>query len=307
MKKTLNIIFILMNIAFISLYSLCGCTSKTEIDATSSTVDSVSDEISQYNKGVKSMKNNDWDDAIKYFSDIQYKDSSVLLEKCKKEKGMHENSDYDFLETMSKSIMKRYEASEENDDREKCIEIELEMIGDFKNKTFYDLELKQLADDYIDGVEIEKKSLTETDGNKQLKYYEGHAKRFKTLKKLTDNYGLLNDNIDYKTNYYNQADKEIEYYTAYKEIEADLKEQFGENVLCDYVDDVTSRIRIKNNTKYDYDMTIHFVFYDGDDTIVETNEVYYEDIKAGKKYNLDFYFPINAESFDYYTEEYIDL
>ena len=54
-----------MNIAFISLYSLCGCTSKTEIDATSSTVDSVSDEISQYNKGVKSMKNNDWDDAIK--------------------------------------------------------------------------------------------------------------------------------------------------------------------------------------------------------------------------------------------------
>ena len=52
---------------------------------------------------------------------------------------------------------------------------------------------------------------------------------------------------------------------------------------------------------------MHFIFYDSDGTIVDTNEIYYEDIVAGKNYNLDFYFPVNAERFDYYTEEYFEF
>lgn len=285
-------------------------TSQTETpteNATQAETETESKIESEYKQGVEAMDNGEWDIAIQCFSDIEYKDSEELLEICKKEKGMHENADYAFLEAIGESVMERYEVAEETNNTEKCIEIELEILGGFKDKTFYDNDLKKLAISYIDGVELEKQSLSEEDGHVQLKYHEGHAKRFEALKLLTDNYGLLNDNIDYKTTYYNQADKEIEYYYALKEVEADLQNQYGDNVNISYVNEVTSRIQIKNNTKYDYDMIMHFIFYDINGTIIDTNDYYYKDIKAGKNYNLDFYFPPDTESFDFYAEEYIDL
>lgn len=270
---------------------LGGCTSQED----------------KYNLGLDAMKNNEWDTAIEYFSNIEFKDSKELLEKCKKEKGMHEKSDYDFLDTMGKSLMKRFEISEAHpDDKERCIQTELEMIGKFKDAEFYDLELQKLAVEYIDGVEIEKQSLSEANGNKQLKYYEGHAKRFESLKALTDNYGFLADNVDYKTNYYNKTDKEIERYAAYKEIETDINnQQIGNSI--NYVDYSTYRMHITNNTKYDYDMSIHFIIYDENETIVYTSDNYYEDIKSGSNYNIDFYAPDGAHHFTWYAEEFIDL
>ena len=280
-----------MLICIIAILILSGCSNQED----------------KYNSGKEAMNNGDWDKAIECFTDIEYKDSKELLAQCTKEKGMNEKSDYAFLDAMSKSIMKRYEVSEKTDDIEKCTAIELELIGKFKDAEFYDSELQKLAIDYINAVELEKQSITESNGNKQLKYYEGHSKRFQIMQTLTDNYGLLADNVDYKTNYYNNANKESERYSAYKLVEEDLHKQLGDDLECDYVDDVTYRIKIKNNTEYDYDMMMHFIFYDADGTIVDTNEIYYEDIVAGKKYNLDFYFPVNAERFDYYTEEYFEF
>lgn len=259
---------------------------------------------SKYNNGVEAMNNGEWDNAIEYFSDVDYNNSKELLEKCITEKGMHENSDYLFLETMAESLMKRYEDSKNIDDAEILAETELEMISEFKDKPFYDKELKELALVYIEGVENEKNSFSAENGRKQLKYYEGHAKRFEVLKKLTDNYDFLKDNSDYKANYYNKAETEMEYLTAFKEIESDLdKQQFD----AYYVDDITCRIEIQNNTKYNYNMMVHFTFYDSKGAVAGTFENYYEDIISGKKYNLDFYPQTNFSTFDYYTEEYVEL
>lgn len=257
-----------------------------------------------YNAGKEAMRNGDWEKAIECFSDTDFSDSKDLLAQCTKEQGMHEKADYDFLAAISEGIMKRKEASEKTDDIEVCTSIELELIGKFKDAEFYDSELQSLAEDYINAVELEKQALKESDGNKQLKYYQGHSKRFEIMKTLTDNYGMLADNVDYKANYYNKADKEAETYSAYQLVEKDLQEQLVENPKFEMIDELTARITIQNHTEYDYDMRMHFIFYDAKDTVIFTNDYYYENIVAGKKYNLDFDYPDNAAGFDFYTEEY---
>lgn len=258
---------------------------------------------SKYSAGLEAMNNENWDMAIEYFTDLNYEDSEDLLEKCKTEKGMHEKSDYDFLNTMSESIMKRYEKAENGGTVEDCVDLEIEMLGKFKNAEFFDKDLQALALSYIEGLEIEKESITLDQGFQQLRKQEGTAKRFATLKSLTDNYGLLEDNVDYRTNYYNKAEIEFSNYNALKAIEEDISKQF-EGLVSEYVDYYTERIVLKNNTEYDYDMYMHFTFYDKNGTIIDTYEAFYENIKNGKKYNLDFYWPENAETFDWYTEEY---
>ena len=280
------------------LFTLClllvGCDSNDE-----------NAKKEKYKDGIEAMSKADYNAAIECFSGLDYQDSKDLLDKCKEEKGKHEKSDYAFLETMGESLMLRYEMAEENVDVQKCVETELEMIYKYKDAEFFDSKLQELANEYIKGVEIEKQSLSEEHGQQQLKYYEGHAKRFDALKKLTDNYGFLVNNVDYKVNYYNKAEIEIGNYTAIQEIEADLNKQFGKIIDFKKIDDVNGRIRIKNNTQYNYDMSVHFIFKDSDGAITYTNDMYYEDVKAGEKYNLDFYYPENAEEVEFYTEEYI--
>lgn len=219
---------------------------------------------------------------------------------------MHIHSDYDFLDAMSVSLMKRYDKAEKTDDLEKCIEIEIASLNEFKNADFYDENLKKLALAYIEGVETEKESLTQEDGEKQIKKQEGYVKRLNALKSLTDEYGLLKDNVDYIATYYNNVEKENEKFIAFKEIENDLEKQFvDKEITSDYVNDYTQRLVLKNNTQYDYDLIMYFTFYDKKGTIVDTTSEYYDNVEAGKKVNLDFYFPENASTFKFYTEEYI--
>lgn len=284
-------------------------SSRTVTDNSKADVKEVSSIVTdeeQYNKGLNALDNSEWDTAISVFGDIDYKDSKELLEKAKREKGMHENADYDFLDAISEAVMKRYEVSQKTSDLEKCLSYETEMLSGFKDKSFYDENLKNLALDYISGVEMEKESLSLDEGSQQLKLYEGKAKRFETLVKLTDNYGLLADNVDYKVNYYNQAEERTQKYNALKEIEEDLGNQLvGDNVRCEFIDDYTGRLYIVNHTSYTYDLKMHFIHYDENNNIIETFTKTYSDVEAGCGYNLDFYFPMESANVKWYTEEYI--
>lgn len=313
MSENKKIVFVSTVLCLITIFTV-GCSQNSDnTESESLTNASVSadqnediknDKQISYDNGILAMNNEEWDKAIECFTGLQYNDSEDLLSQCVKEKGMHENADYSFLETMSEALMKRYEISKETDDAEMCVGVELEMLGDFKDQTFYDEKLKKIATQYIDGVELEKESFGKSNGRKQLTYYEGRAKRFEMLKLLTDNYGFLSDNVDYKVAYYNVADEEIEYYKALKEIETDLDEQFKDEINVES-DGLNAQFQIKNNTEYNYDILIHFTFYGADGSVVGTDERYYEDVFAGKNYNIDFCFPSDADSFDYYTEEYL--
>ena len=284
-------------------------SSSTGTDNSKADVKEVSSIVTdeeQYNKGLNALDNSEWDTAISIFGEIDYKDSKELLEKAKREKGMHENADYDFLGAISEAVMKRYEVAQKTSDLEKCLSYEIEMLSGFKDKTFYDENLKNLALDYISGVEMEKESLSLDEGSQQLKSYEGKAKRFETLVKLTDNYGVLADNVDYKVNYYNQAEEKTRQYNALKEIEEDLGNQLvGDNVRCEFIDDYTGRLYIVNHTSYTYDLKMHFIHYDENNNIIDTFTKTYSDVEAGCGYNLDFYFPMESANVKWYTEEYI--
>ena len=288
MKKINNksiSIFIILCVLFTFL---CACSSKAN----------------KYDDALIAMNNEEWDIAISLLTDLEYEDSQELLDSCIIEKGMHEKSDYEFLDAIGESIMKRYQKSENGDSIESCIDVELEILGKFKEAEFYDEELKSLALEYISGVELQKKSLSESYGIQQLPKEEGYVKRLNVLKKLTDNYGLLEDNVDYKATYYNKVDDANKEYEALKAIEDDLSLFFDELEGSDWVDDTTQRIVIKNNTKFDYDMKIFFTYYDKNGVVVDTWTGYYENIKSETKYNVDFYFPRNAVKWEFYTEEY---
>lgn len=281
MKNIVKIILPILLISF--LFSACQTTQN------------------KYDCAVKCMDQADWDSAIEYLTDLNYENSKELLNEC----NMHKCADYDFLNDMSISLMKRYEKAEKTNDLGNCIEIEIVSIQKYKELEFFDKELQRIALSYIEGVEIEKESLTENDGEKQLKKEEGYVKRLNALKELTDEYNFLSDNIEYRAAYYNKVDEANKNYKALKAIEEDIGKQLKDGLVADYVDEYTARIRLKNNTKYAYDLTVYFTFYNKKGTIVETTTEYYDNVKAGKSVNLDFYFPEGAETFDWYTEELI--
>lgn len=296
-KRIILIITITLAIIIATITALLVINSKTHIFASDKT---------KYNLGVEAMNNGSWDEAIEFLSDLDYENSNELLKKCIKEKGMNENSDYKFLKAISTSILKRYAKSKDNSGLESCVNYELQMLDKYRNENFYDNRLKELSSDYLKGLDMEKESITLPKGEQQLKKYEGTSIRFNTLKALTDEYNLLKDNDEYMSEYYSKAEKQEKEYKMLKAIEADLNKQFGDDLKADFVDESTCRISFYNHTEYTFNMLMFFTFYDKKDTIIDTREEYYENIKGKTKYNFDFYFPINAERFEYYTEEYFD-
>ncbi len=299
MKKSKKAITIIVSLTIViaTVISLFVVNSQTNIFASDKT---------KYNLGVEAMNSSNWDNAIELFTDLDYADSNELLEKCVKEKGMNENADYKFLESISTSILKRYAKSKDDDGLESCVDYELQMLEKYRYELFYDNRLKELSTHYLEGLDMEKESITLPKGEQQLKKYEGTSIRFNTLKSLTDEYGLLKNNNEYMSEYYAKAEQQEKEYEMLKTIETDLHKQLGDDLEVVYVDETTYRISFHNHTDYTFNMLMGFTFYDENGTIIDTTEEYYKNIKGNTKYNLDFYFPLNAERFDYYTEEYFD-
>lgn len=255
-----------------------------------------------YEQAKSAMNEEKWEEAIELFNTIpDYEDSTKLSQNCEIEKEKHEKADYDFLDTMSEAIMTRYEKSQNGETLETCISYDLTTLDKYKEAEFYDEQLQKLALQYIEGVELQKASLTEEPGQRQMRDYEGKVKRFNALKLLTDNYGLLKDNIDYQVNYYNEADKIEQEYEAFKEIEATLQDIF---VTAEAIDYSTARVSYNNTTNHNFNLYIHFTFKNKAGDVLTSTDEYYE-IKAQSTNKLDFYIPEGTFSWDYYTEEYI--
>lgn len=255
-----------------------------------------------YEQAKTAMSEEKWDEAIGLFDTISdYEDSKKLSQDCKIEKEKHEKADYDFLDTMTEAVMTRYKKSQNDESLEICISYDLTTLSKYKEAEFYDKELQKLALEYISGVELQKESLTTELGQRQMKNYEGKVKRFNALKSLTDNYGLLKDNVDYQVNYYNEADKLSQEYEAFKEIEATLQDIFATAEPVDYS---TARVTYNNTTNHNFDMFIYFTFKNEAGEILTSTEEYYK-IHAQSTNKLDFYVPEDTFSWDYYTEEYI--
>lgn len=254
-----------------------------------------------YEEATEAMNAEQWNQAIELFGSIpDYEDSEQLIAKCQEEKGKREKADYEFLDTMAEVIMSRYEKSQQGESIETCVSYDLAALNKYKDAEFYDPELKELALQYIEGDELQLEALSEKVGSQQYKNYEGIARRYTALKAMTDNYGLLKDNIDYQVNYYNEVDDVVSDRDAYIEVSESLTDLLSTAV---YVDQYTGRVTYQNTTDYDFELYLYFTFYNANGSVIETTTEYY--LIYGQTTNqLDFYIPEGTSTVDYAGEIY---
>ena len=123
MKKEIMLLLI------VCLISLCGC------DSTKKNYDSA-EELFEAGK---------YEEAWELYLQVgEFEDAVDKVAICEKEIGMRENADYDFLEAIEKSILGRQGASGDAD-YATLVNTELVYLEEFKDKTFYDIELKEMS------------------------------------------------------------------------------------------------------------------------------------------------------------------
>ncbi|WP_101773844.1 hypothetical protein [Peptostreptococcus faecalis] len=129
-------------------------------------------------------------------------------------------TDINFIESVQNGLTARwtildgeeYKKAEQNDDGAKIAElfaesirVELSQVKEYSNANFKDDNLKKIANEYIESLELQKKSLAEEDQSKADELYnEGSNKRAKAIIELVDKYKM---NIP--QNYYDGFKKEV--------------------------------------------------------------------------------------------------
>jgi hypothetical protein len=265
----------------------------------------------KYNLGSDAMNSEEWDTAINYFDSLDYNDSSELLKYCTREKGMHENADYDFLTTLQESILSRIQVAKSGDnDLTTAVNTELAYMEKFKNATFYDSNLQALAMEYVDGLSIQKDALKkEHEYEYQIEWQRGLVKRCDVLNTLYNQYEFLNDNVDFVGVYITQYDDQKNLLEAYDAIESDISTQTNSDNFEWTLDGHYLSCTITNNTSYQYSTVFDFYFYDSNNTMFESNSVYIEGIKPGSNYIVSVYIEdisrfdgSKSEWYNYYSD-----
>lgn len=247
----------------------------------------------KYYLGIACMDNEEWESAINYFKGIDYKDSLELLELCEREKGMHENSDYEFLSELEKSILDRMESvNQDETDFAKIVNKELVYVEKFKDATFYDDELKEIANGYIYGLYVQREALEkEYYYQYQIEWQRGMVIREDALYKLYNDYNFMSDNNDFVTIYIVNYGNSKELLTALETIEADLTAQLEDEGFSSVwdADSRTISFTLQNNTEYTYDTIFEFDFLNENGTLLESNDVYIRNIKPHSSFVVSVY------------------
>ncbi len=245
----------------------------------------------KYALGQEAITTEEWETAISYFTDLNYKDSNELLAKCEKEKGMHENADYDFLADLEKSVLSRIDTVKSTDYLEEIVvDTELAYVGKYANAIFYDSTLKSLADKYIEGLNVQKDSLKkEYFYQQQLEWLRGITIRYEALSELYNDYGFLSDNAEFIATYVSQVDNQKALYNAYCAIEEDISAQINSDDFSWYIGDNEVSFTLKNNTEYEFTTTFELSFYDANNVMYESGSDTIENIKPGTSYSGSIY------------------
>lgn len=223
-----------------------------------------------------------------------YKNAQEMASTCEREIGMREKSDYAFLDAISESILTRLESSRTGTvDHSTLVSTELAYLEKFKDADFYDAELKSLATKYINGLYIQKESLTqEVKSDEQIKWQEGMVDRFDVLKELYEKYGLLSDNQSFIGAYIAEAENQHRILDGIYAIEKDLDEQLNgenQNAIIRRTSYQILTFSLQNNTEYTFDLNFVFMPKDKDGVIIDSRTYYVPNIKPGAKYTVSCY------------------
>ena len=103
----------------------------------------------RYQIGKQAYESGDWSKAIEFLSDLSFSDRESMLASALREKGMTENADYSFLTDLETSVRYRMSEAENDTPLDVLIDTELSYIEKYRDLSFYDETLKELAQQYI--------------------------------------------------------------------------------------------------------------------------------------------------------------
>lgn len=200
--------------------------------------------------------------------------------------------DKSFLEDIQETVQNRHEQANNGVDNATIINTELGRLSSYKDQEFKDLELKKIAIDYIEGVEIQKEALDFQYAEYQIKWQEGVVKRYSALKELYNNYNSFRKTDYFEDSYLNQLESEKNLLEKYNSINDDLYKQF-KDIYVTITSEGEMPFKFTNNTDYNYDCEFTLFIFNGNDERIFDAYDYKQTIKTGQTINLSFYIPQN--------------
>lgn len=252
----------------------------------------------RYELAVSAMEREDWDAAIGYFEDMDIYDSAELLEECVKEKGMRENADYDFLSALEKSVLDRIDSASsdesESGDYNKylssLVDKELAYLLEFDVAQFYDKNLGDLADQYLEGLRVQADSFDEEYLSEQnYEWQRGLVMRCDALTKLYEDYGFLAGNQEFIALYVLDGEEQAKILNAMDEIYEDIQAQYSDEDFHFRTSGSEVYAVLQNNTQYRFSIEANVEIADKNYVVLERVYGYADNIVPGSTYRLSVY------------------
>ena len=221
-------------------------------------------------------------------------DDAKYCQSCGKQMSLSNDIsvDNEFLAAIETAVLERMDNSATtNQARRVAIDAELYQITPFADKEFLDTELKKLANQYIEGLELQREaSEAEFDYEDRITWYEGIVTCYEVLNTLHQNYDFLSDNSKFIANYVLQLNEMQALLTAYRTVNEDLSQQCAGELINDF-DGTNMSLTFSNNTKYEFSTIWKITYFDKNGDAVGTASAEVENIGAGQNYTVYFYVP----------------
>lgn len=227
-----------------------------------------------------------------------YKDANNLLEDCKYQQSV----DAQFIRALAKGLMERWDlnvdnssmsATEIKENYKKCVNAELNSIGEFADKKFENQGLKKNMDRYIEALNIQLNAIDhyELDYTRfNNEWSDGYNKRAVLIKKFVRNYDLKVES-EYESDidsFINDADLITEQENIKEKVEKMISVEF--DIVENNYGWKTYEATIENITDVTF---LYFAvianLYDENDIIVEspyTNQI--NNFEPGQKVKVSF-------------------
>lgn len=243
-----------------------------------------------YGLAEEAIDKEEWEKALEYLAMISaedYKDNQSLVRTCEEEIERASKADAAFLADLERSVKSRLYASD-GTSWATLVKTELGILKDYKNKDFYDKELKRLATQYIHGVETQEKALKHEKKNQlSFDWYSGKALREQALSSLYSEYGFMNDNDDFYQQYVIQLQQDQAFVNVIKSTNSDILKQL--NKLESFINEgmYSCSATLTNNTSHTISVIFYFKLYTSDESrYLETVSYYAEKIPPKASYKI---------------------
>lgn len=218
-------------------------------------------------------------------------------------------NDEAFLSSIEESVLDRMAATaSEKSDLTIIINKELAYLQEYRSATFSDEQLSNIAKKYLDGLDLQKQSLTEAyEWESQIEWQEGLVYRLEALKALYEDYDFLADNKDFIASYILSYDHESALLRAYNTLEDDIGQQLSSDSLKCYWSNYDCCFDLWNNTAYQFSSVFEIKIFDQKGNLISQDEYYVENIRPDTGYTISITLekPWDAASWEinnYYTD-----